>query len=167
MEATRHFARGYVGVVDHDRHRGVAIGFGDERAEFDRSILCPPFGPVWLNDGRRRRDRLQPATGPIGEGASCLALQRRELLRLARLVARETGKRFSETKSGEPVEGKLARRIDAAGGRYALVEKAKEFTLVPWRPALERHIGKDVGGMMRERGINWTFGRERGGPSIT
>ncbi len=95
------------------------------------------------------------------------ALQRRELLRLARLLARETGKAFSETKVGDPVEGKLSRRIDAAGGRYALVEKAKEFTLVPWKPVLDRHIGKMVGGMMREGRVNWTIGRERGGPSIT
>lgn len=95
------------------------------------------------------------------------ALQRRELLRLARLIARDTGKRFSETKSGDPVEGKLARRIDAAGGRYALVEKAKEFTLVPWKPVIERHVGKDVAGMMREHGVNWRIGRDRGGPTIT
>ena len=95
------------------------------------------------------------------------ALQRRELLRLARLLARETGKEFSETRVGDPVEGKFSRRIDAAGGRYALVEKAKEFTLVPWKPVLDRHVGKEVGGMMREGGISWTIGRERGGPSIT
>jgi type IV secretory pathway VirD2 relaxase len=95
------------------------------------------------------------------------ALQRRELLRLARQLANETGKQFSETKPGEPIEGRLARRIDAAGGRYALVEKSKEFTLVPWKPVLDRHVGKDVAGMMRERGVSWTIGRERGGPSIT
>lgn len=95
------------------------------------------------------------------------ALQRRELLRLARLISNETGKQFSETKTGEPIEGKLSRRIDAAGGRYALVEKAKEFTLVPWKPVLGRHIGKDVAGMMRDHGISWTIGRDRRGPSIT
>ncbi len=94
-------------------------------------------------------------------------LQRRELLRLARLLARETGKVFSETKHGDIVEGKLSRRIDAAGGRYGLVEKAKEFTLVPWKPVLDRHVGKDVAGMMRERGVSWTIGRGRGGPVIS
>lgn len=94
------------------------------------------------------------------------ALQRRELLRLARALGSETGKEFAETKNGDWVEGKLSRRIDAAGGRYALVEKAKAFTLVPWKPALERHIGKDIAGAMRDRGVSWTIGRERGGPSI-
>ena len=83
------------------------------------------------------------------------------------MVASETSKSFEETKPGDPIEGKLSRRIDAAGGRYALVEKAKEFTLVPWKPVLDRHVGKDVAGMMREGRVNWTIGRERGGPSIS
>lgn len=108
----------------------------------------------------------------VGEGIAFRrgafnALQRRELLRLARLVASETSKSFEETKPGDPIEGKLSRRIDAAGGRYALVEKAKEFTLVPWKPVLDRHVGKDVAGIMREGRVNWTIGRERGGPSIS
>jgi len=65
------------------------------------------------------------------------ALQRRELLRLARSLSGELGMTFAEASEGERIEGRLARRIDAAGGRYALVEKAKQFTLVPWKPVLE------------------------------
>lgn len=99
-------------------------------------------------------------------GGAFAALQRRELLRLARRLSEELGKAFVETKSGDWVEGEVARRIDAAGGRYALVEKAQEFTLVPWRPVLDRHVGRQVGGMMREGGVNWSIGRGRGGPSI-
>jgi hypothetical protein len=99
-------------------------------------------------------------------GGAFAALQRRELLRLARRLSEELGKAFVETKSGDWVEGEVARRIDAAGGRYALVEKAQEFTLVPWRPVLDHHVGKQIGGMMREGGVNWSIGRGRGGPSI-
>lgn len=95
------------------------------------------------------------------------ALQRRELLRLARVLSAELGKAFVEVQEGERVEGRLARRIDAAGGRYALVEKAKEFTLAPWKPVLDRRVGKEVGGIVRESGISWTIGRDRGGPAIS
>lgn len=41
-----------------------------------------------------------------------------------------------------------------------------EFTLVPWRPVLERQIGKEVSGIMRGRDVSWTFGRQRSGPEI-
>ena len=75
--------------------------------------------------------------------------------------------RYAPPRIGERVEGVIARRIDLESGPYALVEKSREFTLVPWRDVLERNIGKAASGIMRESGINWRFGRERSGPQIT
>ena len=50
--------------------------------------------------------------------------------------------------------------------QLALIEKARDFTLVPWRPELEKYIGRSVSGLMRESGsISWSLGRSRG-PSI-
>ena len=95
------------------------------------------------------------------------ALQRRELFRVARQLSGEIGKHFVEAKPGEPIEGRLVRTVEMVSGRHALVERSRDFTLVPWRPVMERHIGKNVSGIMREGGISWTFGRQRGGPSIS
>jgi len=95
------------------------------------------------------------------------ALQRRELLRIAGQLSDELGKPFAESKSGERVEGRLVRPVDMASGRLALVERSREFTLVPWRPVLARHIGKPVSGIMREGAISWSLGRQRGGPTIS
>ncbi|MDB5581954.1 MAG: conjugal transfer protein TraI [Bradyrhizobium sp.] len=94
-------------------------------------------------------------------------LQRRELLRVARQLSDELGLAFNEAGVGERIEGVLRRRVDLTSGRFALVEKSREFTLVPWRPALERQIGKQVAGVIRGDGVNWRFGRERGGPVIS
>lgn len=94
-------------------------------------------------------------------------LQRRELLRVAGQLSDELGLAFTEARAGERVEGTLRRRVDLTNGRYALVEKSREFTLVPWRPALERQIGKQVAGVVRADGVSWQFGRERGGPVIS
>jgi len=58
-----------------------------------------------------------------------------------------------------------------AGGRHekpaketglAFIEKSKEFTLVPWRPVLERWRGKMVGGIMRGSSVSFDFGKKRG-----
>jgi type IV secretory pathway VirD2 relaxase len=95
------------------------------------------------------------------------ALQRRELVCVAGQLSDELGKPFGEAKAGERIEGRLARTVEMASGRHALIERSRDFTLVPWRPVLERHVGKNVSGIMRDSGINWTFGRERGGPSIS
>ncbi len=94
-------------------------------------------------------------------------LQRRELLRVAGQLSDELGIPFVEVQSGHRIEGRLARMVEVTSGRYALVEKSREFTLVPWRPVLERQIGKPVAGIMRGDGISWTFGRQRAGPTIS
>jgi len=94
-------------------------------------------------------------------------LQRRELIRVAGQLSDELGLAFTETQSGDRIEGRLGRMIELTSGRYALVERSRDFTLVPWRPVLERHIGKPVAGIMRSDGISWTVGRQRSGPSIS
>ncbi|WP_454882618.1 relaxase/mobilization nuclease RlxS [Sphingomonas oryzagri] len=94
-------------------------------------------------------------------------LRRRELLRVADRLTNELGSDFTEARSGERIEGVLRRSVEMVSGRHALIERAHDFTLVPWRPALERQIGKPVSGIMREAGVSWTIGRERGGPSIS
>lgn len=94
-------------------------------------------------------------------------LRRRELSRVAGQLSDELGLRYSEARSGERIEGVYHRPIELASGRFAVIEKSREFALVPWRPVLERHVGKQVSGIMRGDSINWTIGRQRGGPSIS
>jgi type IV secretory pathway VirD2 relaxase len=93
-------------------------------------------------------------------------LQRREILRVAGQMSRELGLNFTEAKAGDAVSGTLRQSVDLTSGRFALIERSRDFTLVPWRPALERQIGKPVAGIMRSDGINWTIGRARSGPSL-
>jgi len=96
-----------------------------------------------------------------------MMLQRRELLRAGNELAGELGKPFVEARTGAAVEGRLLRHVDLASGRFALVENGREFTLVPWRTALERQVGQTVTGMMRDQGVSWQFGRGRSGPQIS
>lgn len=94
-------------------------------------------------------------------------LQRRELMRVAGQISGELAKPFAEIGSHQQVAGRLVRAVEMNSGRHALIERSRDFTLVPWRPVLERHIGKNVSGIMRASGINWTFGRQRSGPTIS
>ncbi|MER9770473.1 relaxase/mobilization nuclease and DUF3363 domain-containing protein [Mesorhizobium sp. M0189] len=94
-------------------------------------------------------------------------LRQRELNRVAGQLSDELGLSYSEAQPGDRIEGRLRRSIDLASGKYVIVEKAREFTLVPWRPVLDRSIGKEVSGVMGAEGISWTIGRQRSGPSIS
>ena len=96
-----------------------------------------------------------------------MMLHRRELLREGEAMSSEIGKAFVESKVGDRIEGTVTRRLDLAGGRFAVVEKSREFTLVPWRPVLENQIGKTASGIMRADGVSWRLGRGRSGPEIS
>ena len=67
---------------------------------------------------------------------------------------------------GTRIDGTLARCVTVGSEKYGLVQRAREFTLVPWSDVLERRIGQQVGGIVRDGGVNWSFGRQRSGPSI-
>ncbi len=93
-------------------------------------------------------------------------LRARELQRIARQLSRELGLKYAEAAPGDPIDGIYRRPVQVGSTRMALIENSREFTLVPWRPVLERRIGREVSGVMRGRDVSWTFGRERSGPEI-
>lgn len=89
-------------------------------------------------------------------------LRQRELSAAGAQLSSELGLSFAPAGERERVEGVLRRRVDLASGRFALIDNGRDFTLVPWRPVLERHMGNVVSGIMRRDGTSWTIGRSRG-----
>ena len=64
---------------------------------------------------------------------------------------------------GEHVSGLYRRRVTLSSGRFAMIDDGLGFQLVPWRPALERHLGRQVTGVMAQsRTVDWNFGPKRG-----
>ncbi|HEX5258349.1 MAG TPA: DUF3363 domain-containing protein [Sphingomicrobium sp.] len=95
-------------------------------------------------------------------------LRRAELRLVAARLSKELGLDFNgEPVPGERIAGIVRRRVNLNSGSFAVVENSREFTLVPWRPALERQLGREISGVVRSSGsISWTFGRQRRGPEI-
>lgn len=117
------------------RRRQWLIGAGLARAEQDRVVY--------------RADLLD-------------RLRRRELLRVAGQLSGELGLGYAEARPGERIEGVYRCPVELASGRFALIERSRDFTLVPWRPILERSLGRPVSGVARGETISWSIGRRRG-----
>lgn len=128
-------------------------GFGREvqAAQARRRQWLLAEGLAWEQDGRTlyRPDLIE-------------TLRRRELARIGSDLTAELGRPYTEARGGERIVGVFRRTVDLADGKYAVVERSRDFTLVPWRPVLERHIGKEVSGLLRGDSISWTVGRQRG-----
>jgi hypothetical protein len=90
-------------------------------------------------------------------------LRGRELTEVASNLAAETGLAHRPSAEGEHVSGIYRQRVTLSSGRFAMIDDGIGFQLVPWRPALEQQLGKQVGGIITPSGgVDWHFGRKRG-----
>jgi len=155
------------------------------------------YGPTWLDGQLRGEDQVEVAKHGYGADVRQAMYRRQQWLieqglaevrgdqvfyhsdtdqrlRAAelRVVAARLSKELGLDFSGEPIPGErisgvVRRRVNFSLGSFAVVENSREFTLVPWRPVLERQLGREVSGIVRSSGfISWSFGRERQGPEI-
>lgn len=116
----------------------------------------------WLIEqglARCEGDTIHFRPGMMGE------LRQRELRQVAGQLSKELGLAYSEHQGG-PIEGIYRKAVQVGSSKFAMIEKSKEFTLVPWRPVLEKQIGRHVSGIERAGAISWTFGRQRSGPEM-
>jgi len=88
-------------------------------------------------------------------------LQAQEIAETGAAYAGAIGKRYVPAASGA-IEGVYREPVQLISGKFAVIEKAREFTLVPWRPVLDRELGKSVRGTIGGDTISWTLGRSRG-----
>jgi len=127
------------------------------------------FGAEVTQALRQRQEHLAEQGLAEWQGASwryqrnlLQLLRRREFAAAGEGIAKETGLTFVEAQDGERIAGVYTGPVRLASGKFAVIEKPKEFTLVPWRPALERQRGKVVGGVVLGASISFDFTRKRG-----
>jgi hypothetical protein len=89
-------------------------------------------------------------------------LRDRELMTVARSIESETGLTYRETRDGESIRGVYRRSLDLASGRFAMLDDGIGFSLVPWRPVMDEHLGRELRGVAVGSTISWDFSRSRG-----
>lgn len=89
-------------------------------------------------------------------------LRQRDLRQASQILSTELGLTHAQLAEGEKISGTFNRSVDLASGKYAVIQKSKEFTLVPWRPELEQFRGKPLSGTAGSQGINWDWNAKRG-----
>lgn len=81
-------------------------------------------------------------------------------------IGLETGRAFREREIGERVEEICRRSVQVGDRKLALLEHSREFSLVPWRPVLEKQVGHEISGVVRRSGVSWSLGCVRAGSEI-
>lgn len=108
-------------------------------------------------------DATRARNGRIFYRRSLLAtLREREVARIGAEMAERKALPFRSATDGESVSGKFTGTVQLSSGKFAVVEQPHEFTLVPWRPVIDRQLGREVMGVVQGGSVSWQLGRQRG-----
>lgn len=132
----------------------VSAGFGAEasRAMERRKEALIDKGHAWRTpDGAIRAPKDLVAR-----------LERQEIERVGKSMEGKTRLPFRMATEGARVAGVFSGTSQLVSGKYAVIENTYEFTLVPWRPAMDERLGRHISGVVREDSISWDFTRTRG-----
>jgi hypothetical protein len=88
-------------------------------------------------------------------------LREREIARVGAEMAVNKAMPFRAAADGETVSGKFTGTAQLSSGKFAIVEKSHEFTLVPWRPVIDRQLGREVVGTVQGGSVSWQLGKLR------
>lgn len=128
------------------------------------------FGEQVREAMERRREKLidqgdatQRADGRVAYRRNLIAtLQEREVARAGAELAAAKPMPFRAAADGETVSGTFTGTVQLFSGKFAIVEKSHEFTLVPWRPVIDRQLSQEVTGIVQSGSASWQLGRQRG-----
>lgn len=84
-------------------------------------------------------------------------LEKRDLDALGKTLSLELGKPYNPAPQSGRLSGQYRKAVQRPSGKYAVVEKSKEFTLVPWRKTMDRNLGKSISGVIKGQTISWTL----------
>ena len=110
-----------------------------------------------------RGDAARQPNGGMAYRRNLLAtLREREVASVGGELAASKRLPFRAAADGETVSGKFTGTVQLSSGKFALVEQSHEFTLVPWRPVIDRQLGREIMGVVQGGSVSWQMGRARG-----
>ncbi|UHD47927.1 DUF3363 domain-containing protein [Aureimonas altamirensis] len=141
-------------LVTPDASELAPVGFGQQvRDAMDQR--CEHH--IEQGDATRQQD------GRVFYRRNLLAtLRDREVASVGAEMAKAKSLPFRAAGDGESVSGKFTGTVQLSSGKFAVVEQSHEFTLVPWRPVIDRQLGREVMGIVQGASVSWQLGRQQG-----
>jgi type IV secretory pathway VirD2 relaxase len=137
----------------------------------DASDLAPAGFGQQVRDAidRRRQHHIDHGDASPGPNGGTLyrrnllaTLRAREIERIGGELAASKNLPFRPAADGETIAGRFTGTVQLLSGKFAVVEQSHEFTMVPWRPVIDRQLGREVSGVVQGGSVSWQLGRQRG-----
>ncbi|MFZ3121449.1 MAG: DUF3363 domain-containing protein [Variovorax sp.] len=176
QKAQQHDARKSTGhVIDVRSHlpielqvRAIGATWLDRNLVADGGISNQGFG-AQVRDAMQSRVNFLAEQGLAERRGQRVALARnllgtmrdRELAVVGKALQDQTGQTYRPLQDGQQASGVYRRSIQLASGRFAMLDDGVGFSLVPWKPVVEQHLGQQVSAVLRRASATWHLGKER------
>lgn len=122
---------------------------GLQNALKKRQMVLQKMGLGFSEDGRLAKTALDE-------------LRKTDLRDASTKITESMNKPYAALGDSRTVEGIYRAAIDRPSGRFAVIERAKDFTLVPWRPVMDKGLNRSIKGRISAAGISWDVTKQRG-----
>jgi hypothetical protein len=90
------------------------------------------------------------------------SLRARDVEQAARVIETDSGLVYRPITDGQTVSGVYKQSVALVSGRFAMLEDGVGFSLVPWRPFVDKRIGQSMSAVVHGEHASWELGRQRG-----
>jgi len=104
---------------------------------------------------RRTGQRVVPAQNLLA------TLRDRDIADAAARLEATSGLIHRPTTDGARVSGVYRQSLQLVSGRFAMLDDGVGFSLVPWRPVIERRLGQQLSAVLQGSRVSWELGRSR------
>ena len=146
--------------------RALGATWLDRNLVIDGGVANQGFGAQVRNAMQSRVDFLAEQGLAERRGQRVLfarnllaTLRDREMAAAGKSLQDQTGQTYRPLQDGEKASGVYVRSIQLTSGRFALLDDGLGFSLVPWRPIVERRLGQQVSAVIRGQSANWQLER--------
>jgi type IV secretory pathway VirD2 relaxase len=88
-------------------------------------------------------------------------LRDREIVEAAARIEANTGLLHRPAIDGARVTGTYRESVQLTSGRFAILDDGVGFSLLPWRPVIEKRIGQQLSAVIQGSRVSWALGRSR------
>ncbi|MFA6232273.1 MAG: relaxase/mobilization nuclease and DUF3363 domain-containing protein [Rhodanobacter sp.] len=89
-------------------------------------------------------------------------LRERDITTTAADIAKVTGLVHRPCVDGERISGVYRRSVLLASGHFAMLDDGVGFSLVPWKPVIEKRLGQETVATVRGGDVRWDLGKNMG-----
>jgi len=107
-----------------------------------------------------KNQQLLGKSGDVTQG-TLSELESLDLKSAGETLSKELDKPYVESPAKGSVTGVFRKTVERPSGKYAVIERSREFTLVPWRKTMDRNLGRSIQGTLGGRTISWTLTKGR------